>query len=178
MGWVMLEFFEDNFIYVCCKCNTHITKRKFLISKNFQAKQGKGFLFSMALFKKKKHQIWKWVNLTYDHWQTQNFSDLLQIVFVRIGLEIHICEKFFLKIQTREFIVRKSVAKKTVLGFHLNNYLYGEFILSVSDSNYRIIWYFNNSFLLRFDDQNFFSNNLKIFFIFSKNSFSLFVKSF
>ncbi|KAI9295903.1 yippee-like protein [Neoconidiobolus thromboides FSU 785] len=43
---LILTLVDDNYIYCCNQCQTGIGKHQELISKNFQGRTGKGFLFN------------------------------------------------------------------------------------------------------------------------------------
>jgi hypothetical protein len=50
MGQLLLQYLEGDHLYVCSKCNTHLTSFNQRLSKGFQARTGKAFLFLSGFY--------------------------------------------------------------------------------------------------------------------------------
>ncbi|KAI8050349.1 Yippee/Mis18 [Syncephalis plumigaleata] len=48
MGLILQVYLDDEKVYVCSKCNTHIALHKDIISKAFQGRHGRAILFATA----------------------------------------------------------------------------------------------------------------------------------
>mmetsp|Transcript_6830 Transcript_6830/g.6052 ORF Transcript_6830/g.6052 Transcript_6830/m.6052 type:complete len:118 (+) Transcript_6830:4-357(+) len=49
MGRVFLQYIDQSQLYVCANCETHLTDKEQIISKNFHGKTGKAYLFNKVV---------------------------------------------------------------------------------------------------------------------------------